>query len=396
MITSLFVSGFKSLENFQITFTKGLNVIIGPNGVGKTNICQVFNLLASLPNNNLKEALYFLGGAASVFSKLSTEKLIKIVAEGQIKTVYKDKVKEFFDLKYTYQINIKLMRGYKLSLSEDLFIQRIHNEEYIPIIHISSKGKKLKYEILNKELIGDFKITEQKLSLKIESWENIWGIMPRLSFVCHVVGRDIVRIKSINIDPYIAREACDIVEPNLMASNGRYLANALYNISKDKELFTEINSIISDSLLCNGTIKPEFSNILLKRFFSLITDEGLKIPSNCLSDGTIKLLGLLVGIINQERFTMIIEEPENYLHPRVNRVIIDFLRDTFKDGVCILTSHSETILNLLNPRELIICENNQGITKCKRLENAERIIESISDSGFGCGYHYVAGNLSSI
>jgi DNA repair exonuclease SbcCD ATPase subunit len=38
MIEKLKVDGFKSLKNFEIEFQKGINVIIGPNGVGK--ICM--------------------------------------------------------------------------------------------------------------------------------------------------------------------------------------------------------------------------------------------------------------------------------------------------------------------------------------------------------------------
>ena len=397
MITSLKVTGFKSLENFDITFTKGLNVIIGPNGVGKTNICQVFNLLSSLPNNNIKETLLSLGGASSVFSKLTdNKKTIQIIAQGQINTTFKGKKEELFNIRYKYDVRIKLMRDHRLNIYEDLLIEREIEESLIPIISVKHSGNNLKYVILDKNYIGDFQISEQKLSLRMENDENLWGLMPRISFVCHAVGRDLFRIKSINIDPYIAREACDIVEPNRMASNGRYLANALYAISRNKELFDEINSIMNDSLTSRGVLKPEVSNILLKRFFTLVSEDGIKIPSNCLSDGTIKLIGLLVGIINQEHYTMIIEEPENYLHPRVDRLIIDFLRETFEDGVCILTSHSETILNLLDPRELIICTNKNGRTLCQRLENAQRVLESIVDSGFGCGYHYVAGNLSEL
>ena len=38
MITKLHIDGFKSLVNFNVSFTKGINGLIGPNGVGKTNI----------------------------------------------------------------------------------------------------------------------------------------------------------------------------------------------------------------------------------------------------------------------------------------------------------------------------------------------------------------------
>lgn len=57
MITKLHIDGFKSFVNFNVSFTKGINVLIGPNGVGKTNICQALSILASMPNNELKDIL---------------------------------------------------------------------------------------------------------------------------------------------------------------------------------------------------------------------------------------------------------------------------------------------------------------------------------------------------
>lgn len=399
MITKINIDGFKSLLDFEITFHKGLNVIIGPNGAGKTNICQSLVLLSSLPSNEIKETLNYFGGASSVFNKKSAKRrTISIKAEGIVDTKYptRDSFEEY-KLTYIYGVEIQLQANNIIRVNENLSISRLNEENtYIPIINVSHKGDILRYKILNKILVGDFKISEDNISIKIERGENLWGLMPKISYVCHIVGRDIYRIKSINIDPHIARAACDIVEPNKMLSNGRYLANALYCLSKQKGKIEEINSILTDSLECECQIKSEISQLSLKRHFALIKCNGDKFSSSSLSDGTIKLLGLLVGIVDQEKYSMIIEEPENYLHPRVDRLLIDYLRETFDNGICILTSHSETILNLINPNEIIICKLDNGVTKCKIMNDAEKVIDSIIESGFGCGYHYVAGNLSNI
>ena len=158
----------------------------------------------------------------------------------------------------------------------------------------------------------------------------------------------------------------------------------------------EINTILEQLLPNFHEIKPEISDVSLKRYFSLFDKRGHSFNSNSLSDGTIKLLALLVGIVRQKEKTTIIEEPENYLHPYANRLLISYLRDTYDNGVCILTSHSETILNLVQPEELIICELVGSFTTCKRLDNVKEIKEVIADSGFGCGYHYIVGNLGGI
>ncbi|BEG98382.1 AAA family ATPase [Bacteroides sedimenti] len=400
MITKLFIDGFKSLVDFEVSFTKGINVLIGPNGVGKTNVCQAMSILASMPNNELKDVLNQFGGANSVFNKgkLKNGKIFIIKAEGEtlFKVNKKDETEEF-RIKYIYEINIKLQRNGRLLVNEFMLIKRKNdNSEYISILDVSQKKGILRYEILDRSFLGDFKLPQKKLLLELDAEDNLWCIMPKISFVCHLVGRDLFRIKSINIDPNIARQACDIVDPNKMLGNGKFLSNALYSISKKSSKLDEINSIMEQSLPCCVKIKSEVSQLSLKRYFVLVDNEKNTFSSNSLSDGTIKLLGLLVGVINQDEYTMIIEEPENYLHPKIHRLLIEYLRETFENGACILTSHSETILNLMNPEELIICNLEDNLTKCKRIDDIESIKKAISESGFGCGYHYVTGNLSGL
>lgn len=400
MITKLHIDGFKSLVNFNVSFTKGINVLIGPNGVGKTNICQALSILASMPNNELKDILNQLGGANSVFhkGKHKKEKLLVIVAEGDVQFKLKQKEKEeVYSIKYTYEIKIKLQKNGILLVNESLNVYREKEDsEYIPILEVTHNKNTLSYKVLNSDFLGDFKIPQNKLTLKLDSDDNLWCLMPKISVVCHAIGRDLFRIKSINIDPNIARQACDIVDPNKMLGNGKFLSNALYTLSKQKGRLDEINSIMEQSLPCCVKIKPEISQLTMKRYFTLIDSDKNVFSSNSLSDGTIKLLGLLVGVINQDKYTMIIEEPENYLHPNVHRMLIDYLRETFDDGACILTSHSETILNLMNPEELIICQLEDNLTRCKRIDDVESIKMAISESGFGCGYHYVSGGLSGL
>ena len=77
MIEKLKIDGFKSLRNFEIQFQKGINVIVGPNGVGKTNICQALTILSSLTNNTLNEAFTQFGGVRSTFNLVDCKPQIK-------------------------------------------------------------------------------------------------------------------------------------------------------------------------------------------------------------------------------------------------------------------------------------------------------------------------------
>ena len=182
-----------------------------------------------------------------------------------------------------------------------------------------------------------------------------------------------------------------------MIGTGKYLANNINLFStKKKESLYEINSFLEQIIPNFSNINARISEISMKRYFSLSDKFENEFNSNCLSDGTIKILALLVGIITQKDNTTIIEEPENYMHPYANKLLINYLRETYENGICILTSHSETILNLVKPEELIICEIDKENTTCSRLKDIEQIKEIISLTGFGCGYHYVSGNLGGI
>lgn len=403
MIEKLNVDGFKSLRNFEIEFQKGINVIVGPNGVGKTNICQALTILSSLTNNSLNEAFTQYGGVRSTFNIVDCDqqtKIITIGAFGHTIGKYKD---QNYDLEYTYKIELCLTE--ELSIQNELLDikRKTIKGAYKKILTVKQDSKYLVARILDNTLIGDFSVIkkgQKQFKIDVSESDNDRGsfllLMSRLFFVCHLVTGEFYKIKSLNIDPHVARQACDITEPKEMLGNGKYLANTLNLLTKKVDDLLEINAILEQLLPNFKEIKPQISDVSLKRIFSLYDKKGHSFSSHSLSDGTIKLLALLVGIVRQKEKTTIIEEPENYLHPYANKLLVNYLRDTYENGVCILTSHSETVLNLIHPEELIICELEGSFTTCKRLKNIEKVKEVIASSGFGCGYHYIAGNLGGV
>src|SRR4051794_40430479 len=70
MITRLKVDGFRSLSGFQMEINPGLNILVGPNGSGKTNIVTFLQFLSYLTNYPLADAIAKAGGAGAVFQKM--------------------------------------------------------------------------------------------------------------------------------------------------------------------------------------------------------------------------------------------------------------------------------------------------------------------------------------
>lgn len=76
------------------------------------------------------------------------------------------------------------------------------------------------------------------------------------------------------------------------------------------------------------------------------------------SDGTIQTLAMLVAIFDPRGSLLLIEEPENSIHPWIIRMLIERLRELSEHRTVFLTSHSRTLIDLLNPSELFIASRS--------------------------------------
>ncbi|MYB77716.1 MAG: AAA family ATPase [Chloroflexi bacterium] len=102
-------------------------------------------------------------------------------------------------------------------------------------------------------------------------------------------------------------------------------------------------------------------------------EEGLRhsILSSRLSDGTLRYLCLLVALLSPEPPPIIcIEEPETGLHPDVIPKLAKLLVEASKRSQIIVTTHSDILVDALTdtPEAVVICEKVDGATQLRRLD----------------------------
>lgn len=87
------------------------------------------------------------------------------------------------------------------------------------------------------------------------------------------------------------------------------------------------------------------------------------------SDGTLKMLAYLTLLNDPERPPLIgIEEPENFLHPRLLQGLAEECREASATTQLMVTSHSPQLVNGLRPDEVwILDRDDRGFTAAKRV-----------------------------
>jgi len=458
MLDYVYVNGFKSLAEFSVEFTPGLNVMIGPNGSGKTTICQALGLFAALANGNVEEYLLSIGGSTAVFTKCNYVddeefEAVRNAESEQLMAAAKKKAKdEGLDIDHDdtlkdicTEIYNKNPDGYKnlvgcleipkdtIELACDGYTYVKFGREYIRVHYeydalltvkdkfeisyerlvvkvINEKTGRLKQAFVVETKESQFKVViKDKKHLGMNTLPNsnkkthyydrngtshsLFRLVSHLLYLGYCVVSDMGSINVYNIDPNVAKKTSDVLDPDRIDSSGKNLANNIYFFDKEQpEDIEELNDFITN--LC-----PRYKKVTSKsghsegrkRTFSVVDDEGVEIHAHSLSDGTVKSIALYVAMLNSSVGNTVFEEPENYIHPWGCRLIIDHIRERYENMSCIITTHSETILNLIDPSEIIVCENYDGFTDAKRVEDQGEIKKAIEMSGFGCGYHYVTG-----
>jgi len=89
-----------------------------------------------------------------------------------------------------------------------------------------------------------------------------------------------------------------------------------------------------------------------------LLEGGVPIPARLVSEGTLRMLGLLAVASATEPSTLIaFEEPENGIHPRRIRLLADFLQSRTRLGGTqfVVATHSSLLPDLLPPEALYVC-----------------------------------------
>jgi predicted ATPase len=190
--------------------------------------------------------------------------------------------------------------------------------------------------------------------------------------------REMLGWQFLQLNPEALRSPSNSFSPSVLSANGDNLATVINDLALSEDFFvTDISRDLTNFI-------PGIAQISVKRLegenlfiIQATTQEGTILSSRVLSDGTLRLLALIV-LKNDPRHhgVLCFEEPENGVHPLRLKRIVDLLRDLSTDlnnpdadapRQVLVNTHSPSLIPHLMEHELAYVEtrhqNNQRFTK---------------------------------
>ncbi|TGG77196.1 MAG: ATPase, partial [Aphanocapsa feldmannii 288cV] len=112
------------------------------------------------------------------------------------------------------------------------------------------------------------------------------------------------------------------------------------------------------------------------------------------SDGTLKLLAYLALLHDPVPPSFIgIEEPENFLHPRLLYGLAEECREAADSTQILVTTHSPFFLDALQPKEVrLLWRDDSGYTQCHSLNQNDKV-KAFMDAGAQLGDLWMEGHF---
>lgn len=342
-IKKITVKGFKSIRELNEFELKPLNVIVGANGAGKSNLIQVFKMVLAMAQGAFQDFILRNGGAdAFPFDGVKETPEIKIGFEFTSNSLFSEG-SNYYRFKMTPSASETMM------LSEE---RRYKDYNWKPYGSPAEESR----------------LAEQKNE---RSWDDHWNGVGY--FVYDAISRWMVyHFHDTSATAPMRRS--EIVEDNQkLRGNGSNIAPFLRNLKEfSPKSYEKIRNAVQ-------LVMPFFDDFLLdiirqgesEKIKLMWKQKGTDYPMQPyhLSDGSIRFICLATALLQPNPpSTIIIDEPELGLHPEAIGILAELIAIAAKQTQVIIATQSPQLLDNFGIDDIIIARRDKGATTLERLK----------------------------
>jgi len=355
-IVNLSVQGYRSLVDVSVQLHP-LNVLIGPNGSGKTSVLEVIQILKfAMMEEGLTEALQKQGGTTAVLSRVPNgpDRLkIELAVDAE-----SDKSQE--PMCYRFEV---APRGTGHVIPCEQLEWQWDPEADKPFRYIDAHYDHIRYvdpETAHRwvEPTWDHHASELALAQMPRMYKEPQDLRSTLrktsvfSFL-DVRQRAVVRLSQ------------PLTPTTLPGPNGENLYSALYNLrAGHHDVYDRLEGFLR--LGFPGFRQLEFPVVGAGQVTMTWDQEELTNPlyPTELSEGTLRFLWLATVLLSPDPSPItLIDEPEVSLHPELLKLLAELLQDAAVRGQLIVATHSSDLVRWLQPDEVLVLDKVDGRTQ---------------------------------
>ncbi|ARM31375.1 AAA family ATPase [Prosthecochloris sp. HL-130-GSB] len=378
-IESLRVRNYRALREITFTALTPLTVLLGPNGSGKSTVFDVFAFLSECFSEGLRKAWDRRGRFRELRSR---------DCDGPIVIELQYREREHTPL-ITYHLEIDEEPRGPVVTREFLRWKRGHPAAPFHFLDYS-RGK-------GKVISGDEpESTDQRVEKPL-SGPDVLAVntLGQLAENPRVIAlREFITGWHLS---YLSAEAArgrpEAGAEERLSATGDNLPNVIQYLADQyperlEKIFETLrqripriekvdSKILDDGRLLLQVKDAPFSSPILSRF---------------VSDGTLKMLAYLTLLYDPEPPRLIgIEEPENYLHPRLLPELAEECMQATARTQLIVTTHSPFFIDMMNARDVrVLYRGADGYTRTKRVADMSSV-NAMVDAGASLGDLWMEG-----
>jgi len=331
MIDSVKIEGYKSILSQHIEL-RSMNVVLGGNGVGKSNLLSVFPFFRKIIQSRDWEYSHTVDAS-------------RLLYMGRKVT---DKIRLSFHFTNSW---LNLMNIELKDVDNSLRVKSLFVDENERIVSSFGQTKEANVDRL-RDLVDQF-------------------------WVHHFQDTG---------DKSSYRATSRVSDSRFLRADGSNLASVLYRIrTSDPSLFRRIEDVIHEttpSFRCFDLMPDPFNEEYIRLLWHPVGEDVL-FDEFQLSDGTLRLMSLFTLLLQPKLPSLIlIDEPEIGLHPAAIAILADLLKKASEKAQIIISTQSIDLVNRFSPEDILVGDYLQNQSVFKRL-NTEELRSWLDDYTLG-------------
>ena len=391
MITNIHIENFKSIENMDLPLGS-LNILIGENGCGKTNILEAAAIGVAAAKDKLDNEYYFARGIRktenrfmkSAFDVEKTKKDIVInftidneMVEFKINENYKGRLECINKSKVEFLLDKIYNSNFLLYAPENTFLRKFEEEGVIE--GLGFRGEGLFDELVRlQHLISSYKSElytmeiEQKLNEQIKRKLEKEELITNRTQLKKDLEKRILRMRIIKLlNKDIEQLIYEINSSNIEIKKLQAQKSAFEQLPKIKTQLRELLDWFEDFEITGSNMERKL--YIKDRFLP----EKTLFDQRSANEGFLLLLFYFTLFISDETPAFFaIDNIDTGLNPKLGSRLIEILAQLAKEHnkQVIITTHNPAILDGLDLRDeaqrlFVVSRNRVGKTKIQRIEH---------------------------